>query len=98
MTTIQPNYSAITPDRQNVIGCHNLASARAYASGRVPVSDTSPVQRTYPVKAFVSPSGQYYVQTASGLRMDVANASTARRYARDGVSLYLLTTSFDAKQ
>ena len=93
MTTTQlttANFYALTPDRSAIIPCHNLASARAYAAGRAPaggveVEDDSP----YNALAFVSPTGQYYVMINCGsfeIRMDVANASTARHYARNGVS------------
>ena len=41
---------------------------------------------TVPCEAFVSPRGQYYV-VALGARIDVANASTARYYVKNGVTL-----------
>ena len=89
MTTIQPNFTALSSDRSSLVGCHNLSSARAYASGRLPNKvDTVPVVRLK-VQAFVSPTGQYYV-THGNQRLDVANASTARYYVRHGVPVATL--------
>jgi len=89
MTTIQPNFTALSSDRSAFIGCHNLSSARAYASGRLPEKvDTEPLVRLS-VTAFVSPTGQYYVQHGNQ-RLDVANASTARYYVRHGVPVATL--------
>ena len=79
---------ALSHDRQRLVRCHNLASARAYASGRLPEKVDEPTSYTYNCKAFVSPSGQYYVNIFAGsqvVRMDVANAGTARHYVRNGV-------------
>ena len=86
MTTIQPNFFAVTPDRLRVVGCHNLASARAYASGRLPNKVTNDDATTVSVTAYVSPTGQYYVMHGNQ-RMDVANASTARHYVKHGVAI-----------
>ena len=61
----------------------------AYAEGRAPVGPTEDKEFSYLAQAFVSPSGQYYVEIWHGprvLRMDVANAQTARYYAKNGVS------------
>ena len=87
---------AVRPDRSEIVRCANLASARAIAEGRAPnkVEET-----TYSYKAvpFVSPTGQYYVEIHAGsqvVRMDVANAQTARYYARNGVSCELATTAY----
>ena len=89
MTTIQPNFTALSSDRSTIVGCHNLSSARAYASGRLPEKvDTEPLVRLS-VTAFVSPTGQYYVQHGNQ-RLDVANASTARYYVRHGVPVATL--------
>ena len=89
MTTIQPNFTALTSDRQSLVGCHNLSSARAYASGRLPNKvDTTPEVRLN-VQAFVSPSGQYYVMHGNQ-RLDVANAATARHYVKNGVPVATL--------
>ncbi len=47
-------------------------------------------QVTLTCKAFVSPSGQYYVVVPCGsidVRVDCANIHTARAWARDGVSV-----------
>jgi hypothetical protein len=87
MTTIQPNFTAVTPCRTRLVGCHNLSSARAYASGRLPNKEAQTTY-TYKCTAFVSPTGQYYVNIHAGqqiVRMDVANASTALHYVRNGV-------------
>ena len=89
MTTIQPNYSAITPDRQNVIGCHNLASALAYSTGNLPNKIEEVIETSVSVRAFVSPSGQYYVMHGNQ-RLDVANASTARHYVKNGVPVSVM--------
>ena len=86
MTTIQPNFVALTPCRSQIVPCHNLATARAYASGRVPSRSTEVAEPTVSVTAFVSPTGQYYVMHGNQ-RMDVANASTARYYVKNGVAV-----------
>ncbi len=90
-TNLTPaNFYALTPDRSAIIPCHNLATARAYAEGRAPNRPADVYEdRPYNARAFVSPSGQYYVEINAGsqvVRMDVANAQTARHYARNGVS------------
>jgi hypothetical protein len=87
MTTIQPifpNFYAVTPDRMQVVACHNHSSAVAYATGRLPAKDNTQQPVTVSVTAFVSPTGQYYVMHGNQ-RMDVANASTARYYVKNGV-------------
>ena len=91
MTTIRPNFIAVTPDRKSVVGCHNLSSARAYASGRVPEGlRPFKAEPTLAVWAYRSPSGQYYVQTRlSGIRIDCHNQATARYYFKNGVSASL---------
>mgnify|MGYP005833213987 FL=1 len=94
---IQPNFIAITPDRKNLVGCHNLSSARAYASGRVPEKVAAPRSFTYKCKAFVSPTGQFYVEIHAGMqkvRMDVANAQTARYYVKNGVDTDLACATY----
>ena len=55
--------------------------------GSPPLSALRPFKEpsTIPVKAFVSPSGQYYVVTVSGVRIDCHNAATARYYVKNGV-------------
>ena len=101
MTTNQsifPNFLALRHDRSEVVPCHNLASAVAIANGRAPSLDTE-AERDFTYKAvpFVSPTGQYYVEIHAGMqkvRMDVANAQTARHYARNGVSCDLATTAY----
>ena len=90
-----PTYRTVRPDRSEVVDCANLASARAIAEGRAPSYTAEPVQTRVNVTAFVSPSGQYYVMHGNQ-RMDVANAQTARHYARNGVSCELATTAYIA--
>ena len=82
-----PTFRTVRHDRSEVVDCANLASARAIAEGRAPnkVEETT---FTYKAVPFVSPTGQYYVEIHAGsqiVRMDVANAQTARHYARNGV-------------
>ena len=86
MTTIQPNFTSLTSDRSAIVGCHNLASARAYASGRLPNKAAVQPVSTVSVAAYVSPTGQYYVMHGNQ-RMDVANAQTARHYVKNGVAV-----------
>ena len=81
-----PTFRAVRADRSEVVDCHNLASARAIAEGRAPSRTDEPVQTRVNVTAFVSPTGQYYVMHGNQ-RMDVANAQTARYYARNGVAI-----------
>ena len=88
MTTILPNYIAITHDRKNLVGCHNLASARSYASGRLPNKVEQRTTYNYRATPYQAPSGQFYVMIHAGqqqVRMDVANVGTARHYAKHGV-------------
>ena len=87
-----PTFRAVRHDRSDVVECHNYQSARAYAEGRAPNKENKPTTYTYKCKAFVSPSGQYYVEIAAGsqvIRMDVANVQTARHYVRNGVDTEL---------
>ena len=94
-----PTFRTVRPDRSEVVDCHNLASARAIAEGRAPSKDTKQATFTYQAVPFVSPTGQYYVEIHCGqqvVRMDVANAQTARHYARNGVSCELATTAYIA--
>ena len=93
-----PTYRAVRHDRSEVVDCHNLASARAIAEGRAP-SLNEETTYTYKAVPFVSPTGQYYVEIHAGsqvVRMDVANAQTARHNARNGVSCELATTAYIA--
>jgi hypothetical protein len=79
----------------NTVICANLQSAKAYASGRLPSKSAAAKETRVSVSAFVSPSGQYYVQHGNQ-RMDVANASTARHYVKHGVPLNtMLAASLD---
>ena len=95
-----PTFRTVRHDRSEVVDCHNLASARAIAEGRAPSLDTDTNGSfTYKAVPFVSPSGQYYVEIHCGsqvVRMDVANAQTARHYARNGVACELATTAYIA--
>ena len=86
MTTIQPNFIALSSDRSAVVGCHNLSSALAYSTGRLPNKVETRNETTVSVTAYVSPTGQYYVMHGNQ-RMDVANASTARYYVKNGVAV-----------
>ena len=80
-----PTIWSVSEDREHVVACRNLASARAYVEGRVPVRHRRPTPTPHVnVTAYVSPSGQYYVMHGNQ-RMDVANAATARHYVRNGV-------------
>ena len=93
-----PTYWAVRPDRSEVVACANLASARAISEGRAPNRPADVYEdRPYNAQAFVSPSGQYYVEIHCGsqvVRMDVANAQTARHYARTGVSPELTADAY----
>ena len=89
MTTIQPNFLALSSDRQTIIGCHNLSSARAYASGRVPELRPYKGETRVKVTAYVSPTGQYYVMHGN-VRIDCHNAATARYYVKNGVGVSTL--------
>ena len=93
-----PTYRALRHDRSEVVDCANLASARAIAEGRAP-SLNEETTFTYKAVPFVSPTGQYYVEIHAGsqvVRMDVANAQTARHYARNGVPCELATDAYIA--
>ncbi len=89
MTTIQPNFIALSSDRSTLVGCHNLSSARAYATGRLPTKEAVKQETTVNVTAFVSPTGQYYVQHGNQ-RLDVANVQTARYYVKNGVPVSIM--------
>lgn len=85
-----PTFQAIRHDRSEIVDCANLASARAIAEGRAPSKDTrASNSSTVSVKAYVSPTGQYYVMHGNQ-RMDVANAATARYYVRNGVDIDIM--------
>ena len=88
-----PTFRALRHDRSEVVDCANLASARAIAEGRAPSKNTkAPKSSTVSVKAYVSPTGQYYVMHGNQ-RMDVANAQTARYYVRNGVDIGLMLSA-----
>tara|TARA_B100000686_G_scaffold352364_1_gene454097 strand:+ start:1933 stop:2283 length:351 start_codon:yes stop_codon:yes gene_type:complete len=96
-TYIEPNFTALRPCRTEIVGCHNLASARAIAEGRAPELNDDDGSFTYPAKAaFRSPSGQYYVtvelhpKPVTTVRIDCANQATARHYYRNGVPTWLV--------
>ena len=80
---------ALSHDRSSLVRCHNLSSARAYASGRLPNKVAEKPVSTVSVTAWVSPTGQYYVQHGNQ-RLDVANASSARHYVKNGVPVATL--------
>ena len=85
-----PTFQAIRHDRSEIVDCANLASARAIAEGRAPSKDTrASNSSTVSVKAYVSPTGQYYVMHGNQ-RMDVANAQTARYYVKNGVPVSVM--------
>jgi hypothetical protein len=88
---------ALSHDRSAVVACHNLASARAYASGREPCKVAEEASFTYPATPYQAPSGQFYVMihtNARDIRMDVANAGTARYYAKNGVDTGLAGSTY----
>ena len=90
-------FRVVLSDRSNVVDCHNLASARAYASGRAPCKVIEEASFTYPATPYQAPSGQFYVMihtNARDIRMDVANAGTARHYAKNGVDTGLAGSSY----
>ena len=81
-------FRVVLADRSGVVECHNLASARAYASGRAPNKVDEVASSTCPATPYQSPSGQFYVvihTSSRDIRMDVANVGTARHYAKHGV-------------
>ena len=86
MSTISPNFFALTPDRSQIVHCHNASSALTYSRGLAPNKEPASPRRTLKVRAYVSPTGQYYVMHGNQ-RMDVANASTARHYVKNGVAV-----------
>ena len=88
------SYEAIstTDTNGNTVICSNLQSALAYRSGRLPEKNDVTEAPTVSVKAFVSPSGQYYVMHGNQ-RMDVANAQTARHYVKNGVPLSVMLSA-----
>ena len=91
-------WYAITPDRSQCVPCHNRSSAIAYATGRLPELKDDSGSLTYPCKAFVSPTGQYYIEAKAGsrtIRVDVANRSTALHYVRNGIDTSIAASSFN---
>lgn len=88
-----PTYRAVRHDRSEVVDCANLASARAIAEGTAPSKNTNVSKSsTVSVKAYVSPTGQYYVMHGNQ-RMDVANAQTARYYVKNGVDVGVMLSA-----
>jgi hypothetical protein len=90
-------FRAIRHDRSGVVECHNYQSARAYASGREPCKVAEEASFTYPATPYQAPSGQFYVMihtNARDIRMDVANAGTARYYAKNGVDTGLAGSTY----
>ena len=92
-------WQVVRHDRSEVVECHNLASARAIASGRAPCKVDEPTSFSYKCEAFVAPSGQFYVNIFAGsqvVRMDVANARTARYYVKNGVDTELTFEAYSS--
>ncbi len=101
-----PTIYAVRADRSEVVACHNLASARTIAAGRAPELKDDGASFAYPCKAFVSPTGQYYVEVElktsqingsfllTNVRVDVANRSTALHYVRNGIDTALIGAAF----
>ena len=88
-----PTFRTVRPDRSEVVDCHNLASARAIAEGTAPSKNTKVSKSsTVSVKAYVSPTGQYYVMHGNQ-RMDVASAQTARHYVKNGVDIGIMLSA-----
>lgn len=92
MTTIQPNFFAVLPHRQAIVGCHNQSSAVAYATGRLPNKTEGDTETRVAVHAFRSPSGQFYVKHGNQ-RLDCANQATARYYLHNGVPLSVMLSA-----
>ena len=94
-TVIDGLYQTAT---QEVIPCHNLASARSYIQGTreyaIAQNQTRNVTRneTQPsidCIGFCSPSGQYYAVVEMpdmDVRIDCHNSATLRSWLRDGVT------------
>ena len=90
-------FRVVRHDRSEVVDCHNYQSAVAIAEGRAPCKVDAPASFTYKCKAFVSPSGQFYVEIHAGMqkvRMDVANAQTARYYVKNGVDTDIACSTY----
>ena len=93
-------FRVVRHDRSEVVDCHNYQSALTIAEGRAPCKVDAPRSFTYKCKAFVSPSGQYYVNIFAGhqvVRMDVANAQTARYYVKNGVDTDIACATYLAE-
>ena len=93
-----PTWQVVTADRRRAVQCHNYQSALAIAEGRAPEkNERQDAEFTYRCQAFVSPSGQYYIEIAAGsqkVRLDVANAQTARHYVKNGVSTTITNDAY----
>ena len=93
-----PTWQVVTADRSRAVQCHNYQSALAIAEGRAPEkNERQDAEFTYRCQAFVSPSGQYYIEIAAGsqkVRLDVANAQTARHYVKNGVSTTITNDAY----
>ena len=75
---------------------YTTSHSTSTASPRLPNLRPFKEPSTIAVKAFVSPTGQYYVVTElSGVRIDCHNAATARYYVKNGVSASLLMSCAD---
>jgi len=58
----------------------------------------SPSRIIQGIKAFVSPTGQYYVKTPSGVRIDCHNIQTARYYVENGILVSVAVAAHKAAQ
>ena len=68
--------------------------------GSPPLADLRPFKSGVirNISAFVSPTGQYYVTTPSGVRIDCHNAATARYYVKNGVLTSVAVAAHKAAQ
>ena len=90
-------FRVVRHDRSEVVECHNYQSALAIAEGRAPCKVTEEASFTYPATPYQAPSGQFYVMihtSSRDIRMDVANAGTARYYAKNGVDTGLAGSTY----
>ena len=92
-----PTFRVVRHDRSEVVECHNYQSALAIAEGRAPCKVIEEASFTYPATPYQAPSGQFYVMihtSSRDIRMDVANAGTARYYAKNGVDTGLAGSAY----
>jgi len=76
------------------------SSSLSQSFGSPPLADLRPFKSRViqNIKAFVSPTGQYYVKTPSGVRIDCHNIQTARYYVENGVAVSLAVRAHKAAQ